>query len=171
MRAAPSKQTTKCWRERWQTPCLPPPAMTNRHHCEKHSSESGPHPEGDGLRQVSWLALHRLPRLPRHMVQWHSGSLGAYSCGRSHGSNPDRVLRVPFSPAVFTTEAPQAIPADYQEALQGAIGQNRLCAKRLCRFNGLLDIGGAEEACLIGGVAERPHFCTDGHQNLYAIAA
>lgn len=36
-----------------------------RHHCENHSPGSFPHPDGDVSRQVSWLALPRLSRLPR----------------------------------------------------------------------------------------------------------
>lgn len=64
----------------------------------KHSSESCPHSDGDDPRQVSWLALLRHFRLPRHRAQWRLESLYAHSCGSSYGLGKKPFV-FPFNPS------------------------------------------------------------------------
>src|SRR5690606_40895155 len=89
-----------------------PPAMTISPPLREHSPGSIPHPDGDGLRQVSWLALRRRPGLPRYCTQWQMRDASALTVAgaATAWASPGRVA-FPYSllpRARMRNEAPQA---------------------------------------------------------------
>ena len=87
--------------------------------------EASPHPEGDSLGQVSWLAHQRHARLPGKS-QWRVGHASSHTVAGAAADLACGPYRIPFCPACSRRREPEARAILIKQGKASSIRMRRL---------------------------------------------